>query len=491
MTTILEALDDGELLGGAFADPSWHPWRGFLGSLFGLELPDDLASLAKACTDRQDVMTAGPFREAWLVVGRRAGKSRTMALLACYLAAFCDWRPHLAPGEVATVAVIAADRSQARVAFRYVRGLLAENPLLAPLVVSETAERIELANRVAVEIFTASSVRVRGYTLAAALLDEIAFWPTDDAADPDHEVLAALRPALATLPGSLLIAASSPYARRGELWQTFARHHGREGSLVLVWHAPSRTMHPSLPAELVARELERDPDRAAAEWLAEWRRDVERFVSAEAVEAARVPGRGELAPLPSTIYHGFVDPSGGSQDSMTLAIAHREGERVVLDLARERRPPFSPEAVVAEFADLLRAYRVTTVVGDRYGGEWPREAFRRAGVAYQPSERSKSELYVELLPLLNSGRVEFLDHARLLAQLGSLERRTSRSGRDTVDHGPGAHDDVANATAGALVLAARRPAVVITSEHFLIGAPLEANRLAAEWGCACDTPLDW
>ena len=35
-----------------------------------------------------------------------------------------------------------------------------------------------------------------------------------------------------------------------------------------------------------------------------------------------------------------------------------------------------------------------------------------------------------------------------------LERRTARGGRDSIDHGPGAHDDIANAVAGALVLAA-------------------------------------
>ena len=39
-------------------------------------------------------------------------------------------------------------------------------------------------------------------------------------------------------------------------------------------------------------------------------------------------------------YVGFADPSGGSADSMTLAIAHAEGERAVLDAVREVKPPF-------------------------------------------------------------------------------------------------------------------------------------------------------
>jgi hypothetical protein len=156
----------------------------------------------------------------------------------------------------------------------------------------------------------------------------------------------------------------------------------------------------------------------------------------------------------------FTDPAGGSGgDSFTLAIA-RETRRgdvdvIVLELVREVKPPFSPEATVAEFAAVLKAYGVTEVTGDRYAGEWPREAFRKHGVEYLPSAQSKSELYGELLPLVNSRRVELLDDARLIGQLATLERRTARGGRDSIDHAPGSHDDLANAAAGALVLAAR------------------------------------
>ena len=145
---------------------------------------------------------------------------------------------------------------------------------------------------------------------------------------------------------------------------------------------------------------------------------------------------------------GFLDPSGGSQDAMTLAISHRDEDRAVLDAVREVRPPFSPEAVVREFAALLHAYAVTRVRGDRYGGEWPREQVRKAGIEYEVCETAKSDLYKELLPALNSGHVELLDHTRLRAQLAGLERRTARGGRDSIDHAPGSHDDLINAAAG-------------------------------------------
>jgi hypothetical protein len=64
-------------------------------------------------------------------------------------------------------------------------------------------------------------------------------------------------------------------------------------------------------------------------------------------------------------------------------------------------------------------------------------------------------LYVALLPLINSAKVELLDHPVLIAQLCNLERRTSRAGRDSIDHPPRGRDDVANAVAGVLVLASK------------------------------------
>src|SRR5262249_56605339 len=82
------------------------------------------------------------------------------------------------------------------------------------------------------------------------------------------------------------------------------------------------------------------------------------------------------------------------------------------------------------------------------------EQFRKRGVEYVPSEKPKSAIYAEVLPMLTSGRVRLLDHGRLLAQFLGLERRTARGGKDSIDHGPHGHDDLSNAASGALVQAA-------------------------------------
>jgi hypothetical protein len=174
------------------------------------------------------------------------------------------------------------------------------------------------------------------------------------------------------------------------------------------------------------------------------------------IDAATVLGRSLLPRIDDVGYVAFCDPSGGSSDSMTLGIAHMEGDRAVLDRVVERRPPFSPDSVTAEFAATILSFGIATVTGDRYGGIWPRERFAAHGVDYLISDKVKSDIYLTLLPLLNSGRVELLDNVRLAAQLCSLERRTARGGKDTINHAPNTHDDLINAAAGAIVTASLR-----------------------------------
>jgi hypothetical protein len=99
-------------------------------------------------------------------------------------------------------------------------------------------------------------------------------------------------------------------------------------------------------------------------------------------ETACIGDYVEAAPIDKCSYSAFVDPSGGSADSFTMAISHREGERIFIDAIREIQPPFSPEAVINEFAALCRSYRVRKIVGDKYAGEFPRELFRKRDVQY-------------------------------------------------------------------------------------------------------------
>jgi hypothetical protein len=233
-------------------------------------------------------------------------------------------------------------------------------------------------------------------------------------------------------------------------------------------------MNPTLDQRVIDRALAEDRAAASAEYLADWRSDIEGVFTKEALDAAVIAGRRELPPRSGVAYTAFVDPSGGASDSMTLGIAHVEDGVAILDLLRERRPPFAPSDVVSDFAADIKRYCVSAAYGDRYGAEWVRESFVKAGIAYRHSEKSKSDLYGELIPLVNSMGVELLDSPRLLAQLESLERRTARGGRSSIDHPASLHDDLGNAACGALVLCRTEP----VAEFSWTGVPLPGGKAA-------------
>ena len=171
--------------------------------------------------------------------------------------------------------------------------------------------------------------------------------------------------------------------------------------------------------------------------------------SGEHVMAAIVPGRRVLPRQPHISYQAFVDMSGGSNDDACLAIAHREGDRAVLDLlvSQTGRPPFNPSTAVDKFVDILQDYGIPRVWGDSFAGQTFAAQFRAHGVSYSPAVLPKSDIYEQLEPKLNAGLVELLDLPELQEQLLTLVWRGTK-----IDHQSGDHDDHANAAAGAIYL---------------------------------------
>jgi hypothetical protein len=446
-----ESVDNTLALFPSFREGSWLPWRAFIRALDALPLTAPELEAFRQHTGRQ-APPSEPVREAHVPVGRRGGKSQIAALVALDRA--LRLKPgQLAPGEVGTVAVIASDRRQAGVVYGYVRGLIDSVPRLRAMVVGKPArDRIALDNGAVIEIHTASFRSVRGYTMLAVIADESSFWMNaETSANPDREIFSALRPSLMTTKG-ILLDISTPYGRRGVLWDSWKKWYGQDGR-VLVWQGTSCEMNPTLDPLEVEAAREADPQAASAEYDAQFRSDLETFISEELL-ASVTADRGELRPRDGTRYHCFVDASGGRADSYAMAVAHPEPTgHVVLDLVLEVRPPFNPESVTEQFAEVAKTYRCGKIVGDAYGAEWVQDAWRRAGLGYQVSELTASEVFLEGLPLLTSGRAELYAAPRLVGQLVALERRTGRQGRDTVSHPPGGHDDVAVCAMGALVLA--------------------------------------
>jgi hypothetical protein len=443
-----KALADPGLLGHTLKGPSWAPWRTLLVAAMGEPLDEVERAVFTTLTGREQEPLQR-VEEFVGVIGRRGGKSRAISVLATYIAGLCT-HPNLVSGERGVLLVIAPDQRQADIVLDYTEANFRASPILRQLIESRTARALKLTNHIDVEVRSSDFRRLRGPTYICVIADECAFWLSEYSSNPDTEILNSVRPGLATTAGPLFII-SSPYARRGELWRLYSRHYGPAGDpLILVAQATSRTMNPALAQSVVDRAMERDAASASAEYGAQFRSDLEAFVTIEAVRACVMAGIYERAPAPSITYSAFVDPSGGSADSFTLAVGHADvgKEVIVIDALREIVPPFSPEVAVGELAALLKSYRITNISGDRYGGEWPVEQFGKFSITYEPSPKPKSGLYTDLLPLINSARIELLDHTKLISQLTALERRTARGGRDIIDHPPNGHDDIANAVAG-------------------------------------------
>ena len=391
-----------------------------------------------------------PVSEMVAVVGRGGGKDSIATLIATSIAVnFDPRRSKLRPGEKAVVMLLAVDRDQAGVAFGYIRGYFEEVPALARLVKHIGNDSIELHNRCVVEVHTNSYRSVRGRSLLCVICDEVSFWRSEDSATPDVETFGAVQPGLARIPGSMLILISTAHKRSGLLYQKWRDAYGRNDPDILVVKGTTLQFNPTFDANIIKRQLASDPQLYGAEYNSQWRDDLATFIPRDLLEAAVDRGVLVRPPIERLKYFAFADPSGGSHDSFTLGISHRDKDgSVVLDLLFERHAPFNPSEVTAEIAALLKTYSCSHVVGDKYAARWVVEAFAKVSISYRHSDADRSAIYLDALPLFTSGRARLIDSARLVAQFAALERRTFSTGRDRVDHGKAGRDDAANAAAG-------------------------------------------
>lgn len=426
-------------------------WDTFLKATHGEPLSAAELEIFHACTGRQEPR-AGGYGESVVITGRQSGKTNTAADEVIATAVLA---PREGTAEGTYAVLVAQDmRGALRAAFRYICTAFEHVPMLAALVTGRTADSLTLENGVTIAVYPCRPAAVRGIRALIAVADELAFYRGSDGNPVDVETLRALRPALATTGGKLIVL-SSPYGQAGALWDLHRRHFGREDSTTLLWVAAAPTMNPTLPADWLERMRTEDPEAYRSEVLGEFRSGLATLLDPEALDACVRHGVCNLLPATGTRYEAFVDPSGGVRDAFTAAVGHRDGERIVVDAVRAWKAPFSPPAVVAESATWLKGYGVRQVTGDRYAGEFSRELYRAQGIGYALSEHDRSQLYLTLLPQVQATAVEFPDDAALLRELRGLERKRGFAGRDRVDHRAGAHDDRANAVAGVVSMLAR------------------------------------
>jgi hypothetical protein len=481
---IVEAMADPVLFEPWFRGRTWDNWRTILKAAFALPMTDIERAFFRTVAERDPPRRR--VREAWFVAGRRGGKDSIASLITAHSASMFDRKAgKLRRGERALCSCLATDRDQAKIVLNYTRSYYDDILLLSQMVSRQTANGFDLTNAVDVAITTNSYRAVRGRPILAAIFDEVAFWKSENSATPDEETYRAISPGTATLKDSIIVGISSPYRKAGLLYRKFKEHYCRDSEDVLVIRAPTVVLNPSVDRTVIDRAMEADPVAAKAEWLAEFRDDISGFVDVELIEACVERGVQVRQPVSHVRYHSFVDPSGGAHDSFTAAVAHLDGDVVVLDNLIEIKAPCNPVTATETIAPILKSYGLHSTVGDKFGSGFAVDAFAKCGIKLEHSERDRSAIYLEAMPLFTSGRVRLLDNRRLVAQFGNLERRSFSSGKQVIDHGVGGHDDLANAVAGVLALAAAKQtffAHLITSEvlgRARASPSLQSSRLGA------------
>ena len=448
--SILDAIDDQNLLGTAIKDAAtFTSWRALFAALFGLRMSEPEAEVFRTCTGLTDLPTAA-FNILWLIIGRRGGKSFAMALVAVYLSVFRDWRPFLSPGERAVVLLVAADREQAKILRNYVGGLLTNNRLLAQHVLGQTAESIELKGSVVIEIATCSFRAVRGRSVCVALLDETAFWRSEATANPDREVWRAIRASMAQFGShSVAIIASSPYARKGLLYDGWKTHFAKADATNLVWQAPTKVMNPTISDSFIAAEYVADPVSAASEYGAAFRSDVESFVDLAVVEAVVDEGTFERPPvdgcglrrlLRPLGWCGRLDDAGDRPHGGPLRSPRRGARAQASLLARGRR-----DRVRSPSSERMVSNRFWAIVMQGCG----RASVSSCTASSTRRRRDPKAISTETCCLSLTVVVSGSSISREQSHRSPLSSDApARGGRDSIDHGPGGHDDCANVVAG-------------------------------------------
>ena len=457
-----------------------------LKSIYGLALSPREMEIYRRGTGRESYH-AREHREATMVGGRQSGKTTKLAApIACFEA----FRGHgLVSGQEAYVMLLAPTIAQARIAFRSIRNYLRGSRILSKRIVKTTKDEIILDNGIIIGCYASSYDGVRGRIIVAAICDEMAFWPHDEtAANPEDEVIAALRPGMITVKNAKLVKISTPFAKQDLLWTEFQR---RAELGFPVWQLPSHEMNPKISLSDLEREQRRGEEKHhLREYLAEFVDSVSGWTTPEILDPCIARGRRELPPVRDGFYLAALDPASRHND-FALAILHRSSDGKIIEdrVARwtgTKTAALAFRAVLAEIKSILDDYGINSAVGDQFCSDVIRQDLLELGVSYEIctfGPQTRAMIFMNLKHLLVQGKIELLEDPEQLRQLRNLrEERTDRGQIDVRPSG-GMKDDLAVAIALAASELTKRPSrplpfLTPTGERFFLPNPWTCERQA-------------
>jgi Phage Terminase len=422
-----------------------------------------------------------------MVGGRQSGKT---SKLAAPIALFETFRDHgLPPGQEAYVMLLAPTIAQARIALRSIRNYLRGSKILSKRIVRTTKDEIVLDHGIIIGCYASTYDGVRGRIIVAAICDEMAFWPHEEtSANPEEEVIAALRPGMITVKNPKLIKISTPYAKQGLLWAEFQRRAELDFP---VWQLPSHEMNPKISLSDLEREQRRGEEKYhLREYLAEFVDSVSGWTTPEILDPCIARGRRELPPVRDGFYLAALDPASRHND-FALAILHRSSDGKIIEDRVARRTgtktaPLAFRAVLAEIKSILDDYGINSAVGDQFCSDVIRQDLLELGVSYEIctfGPQTRAMIFTNLKHLLVQDKIELLEDPEQLRQLRNLrEERTDRGQIDVRPSG-GMKDDLAVAIALAASELTKRPSrplpfLTPTGELFFLPNPWTCERQA-------------
>ena len=407
------------------------------------------------------------YREAWMVVGRRGGKSDTFAsTMIAYEAAYGGHEAFIRKGQQAFCFLICQDLRAAMANLHFVRatlecGTVGFNLIEQPV----TRLAINLKNGLTIACLPPTVKSTRGFANPVSVFDEVGVWYQEsDSANPDYEIYRACRPGQIQFPDALLVGISSPYNKAGLLWQYFeAGTDGKRAKLVekhnfrnvVVIHAPTAAMaNPLVSRESLEDDRIRDPKAFERESLAVFQDSISGFLSSALLKEAVDAGVEERPYKADYIYVAAIDPAF-RHDAFGFAIFHMdEHGMVVQDVLRRYVAPhgkaLNPGSVFSDLAPIIREYHVGYVFSDQYHLESlaqiaPGYGFMIEGVPFKAS--NKAMIYGSLQMLSNQRRLRLLDNPQCIRELSSLEKRLTATGVVQIAAPQGGYDDLASVCA--------------------------------------------
>lgn len=314
-----------------------------------------------------------------LRVGRRGGKSSSLCRVA--VAEAIGGEHQIPKGDIGVVAFVSVSRREASERLRTIKAILDA----LGLEYRPIEDGVELVSKpIAFRVFPASVGGVSGFTSIAVIADEVAKWKSEESGmNPASEVLAAIRPTMATQPNARLFLSSSALTKEDAHAKAY---DAGETEFQSTAFAETWVAHPAI-TEAATHTLEPDPKLWAREYACIPSNGTSNALEADDIAAMVRPLRQHVEVGRPVV---LIDSSRGN-DGFSYAVVRwveEDGERrISLDrlycFEKGFAKSFTFDQIVEHIAKVARAVKAKQVFGDQYLSYSLESAFAKHGLVFR------------------------------------------------------------------------------------------------------------